>query len=126
MDLATIALIIGIAGFGGFGVWLLGSPRAMNAVDIPAESANARVELRAMYGGLEIGVAIFLILCVGNPDRVEVGLLFQLFALGGLAIGRLIAIALEKGQVKALMWFLFAVEAAATVFTAAALISSGE
>ncbi|HUP90441.1 MAG TPA: DUF4345 family protein, partial [Longimicrobiales bacterium] len=67
MDLATIALAIGVAGFGGFGVFLFANPKAMSAVDISAESANARVELRAMYGGLEICLAVFLLLCIGEP-----------------------------------------------------------
>ena len=123
MDLATIALLIGVAGFGGFGIWLLAVPGAMGAVDIPADSPNARVEIRAMYGIGEIGIAVFLILCIGDPTHEKIALMFQLLTLGGIALGRLVGIALEKGRVKGLLWFLFAVEAAATVFTGAAALS---
>lgn len=124
MNLATIALLIGSGAFALFGVWLFATPKAMGAVDINADSPNARTEIRAMYGGLEIALAIFLFMCIGNPDHQNIGLLLQMFAIGGIALGRLLGIALERGKVKGILWFFFAIEAAATIFTAAAFIGS--
>src|SRR5437868_9529200 len=122
MDLATIALLIGSGAFALFGVWLFATPKAMGAVDIAADSPNARVEIRAMYGGLELALAVFLFMCIGNPDHQNIGLFLQMLAIGGIALGRLVGIALERGRAKGLLRLFFAIEAAATIFTAAAFI----
>ena len=69
-DLPTIALLIGAGAFALFGVWLFATPNAMGAVDISADSPNARAEIRAMYGGLELALAVFLFMCIGNPEHL--------------------------------------------------------
>lgn len=121
MSIESLALGLGILGFGGFGIWLLLVPGALKAVDIPGESPNARTEIRAMYGGLEIGIAIFLLCCFFEPEWIQAGLLFQLFALSGLALGRLIGIALERGRVLKVFWFFFLLEAGVAALTGLAL-----
>lgn len=126
MSLESIALGIGMLGFGSFGIWLLVAPQALSAVDIAAESANARAEIRAMYGGLEIGIAIFLGLCFFEPEWLQVGLVFQLLALSGIGLGRLIGILAERGQVRPLLWFFVLIEAGAAIFTLFALNGAGE
>lgn len=121
MDLTTIALGVGAITFAIFGLWLLVRPRAMVAVDIPADTGNARAEIRAMYGGLELGIAAFLALALWRPELSEAALWFQLLALGGLVLGRLVGIGLEKGGVKGLLWLFAAMEAAGVLLTLAAV-----
>jgi hypothetical protein len=119
---AEIVLALGALSFAGFGIWLLIAPGALAAVDVRAESPNGRVELRAMYGGLELGLALFLFLCLRDPQRVETGLHLQLLALAGLGSGRLVAIALERFRVRPLLLFFMVIELAAAAITCAALL----
>lgn len=101
----------------GFGVWLLINPMALAGVGIPADSPIARVEIRAMYGGLELGIAAFLLWCAAVPAWRRVGLVAAALMVGGIALGRGLGILLEGGA-EPLMWFFFAIEA---VYTACAV-----
>jgi hypothetical protein len=121
MTLDVLALWIGAIAFAFFGVWLLATPRALAGVGIPADNANARAEIRAMYGGFELGIAAFLGFCLLRPEWTEPGLWFQLLALGGLALGRLIGISVERGGVRRLLWFFALIEVVGAAVTAAAL-----
>ncbi|MGQ0561640.1 MAG: DUF4345 family protein [Gemmatimonadota bacterium] len=121
MTLDVIVLWIGALGFTLFGVLLLVRPRGMSRVGIPADNADARCEIRAMYGGLELGAAGFLGLCILRPELTEAGLWFQLLALGGLALGRLLGISVERGGVSRLIWLFAALEITAALLTTAAL-----
>jgi hypothetical protein len=121
MTLDLIALWLGALSFAFFGVWLLVRPQALRGVGVVAENADGRAELRAMYGGVELGIAAFLGLCLLRPDFTEAGLWLQLLALGGLAVGRLLGISMEKGGVGKLIWFFAALEILATGVTLAAI-----
>ena len=121
MTLDVLALWIGAIGFAFFGLWLLLRPRALAGVGIPADNANARAEIRAMYGGLELGVAAFLGFCLMRPEWTEPGLWFQLLALGGLALGRLIGIAVERGGTSRILWLFAGLEVVGVAITVAAL-----
>jgi hypothetical protein len=121
MTLDLIALWVGALSFAFFGVWLLVRPNALRAVGVIAENADGRAELRAMYGGVELGIAAFLGLCLVRPDFTEAGLWLQLLALGGLAVGRLLGISVEKGGVGKLIWFFASLEIFATGVTLAAI-----
>ena len=44
-----------------FGVWLLIHPSALDGYGIVLESATARADMRATYGGFEIGVGLFFL-----------------------------------------------------------------
>lgn len=121
MSLDLVALWLGTLTFAFFGLWLILKPSALRGVGVVAENADGRAELRAMYGGFEIGLAAFLALCLLRPDFTEPGLWMQLLALGGLGIGRLVGIAVEKGGVSKLLWFFAFIEIIAMVLTLAAL-----
>lgn len=54
-----------------------------------------RIEIRAFYGGLEIGFGIFLLLCSRKPALLGPGLLAAALSLGGAATARGIAFFLE-------------------------------
>jgi hypothetical protein len=59
-------------------------------------SPSALTEIRAFYGGLQIGIGFFLAWCLRASDRISLGL-----ALGGVAVGctglaRLFGIVLDQ------------------------------
>ena len=103
------ALIISILIFLGIGVWLLIWPEALEGIGIKMLSPDARIDIRATYGGIELGFVSFLGLCLLRDDWVSVGLLASGCVIAGLGIVRLIAIAIE-GQGSVLMWSLAAGE----------------
>ena len=117
MRLTEFALGLGAIAFAYFGIMLLVNPHAMRRVGLVADHPDARTEIRAMYGGLEIGIAIFLALSFFRDEWIYPALMFQLLTLGGLAAGRLIGIAFERGRVGRLLWFFVAIEIAAAGIT---------
>ena len=121
MSLDFIALWLGALSFAFFGVWLMLRPGALQRVGVAANSPDGRAELRAMYGGLELGIAGFLGLCLLRPDFTEPGLWLQLLAIGGIGLGRLLGISVEKGGVSKVVWFFAALELVAMLVTLAAL-----
>ena len=116
-----IVLALGGLSFAAFGVWLMVAPRALAGVGLSADSPNARAEVRAMYGGLELGIATFLLLCLRGPDLTQLGLHLQFLLLLGLGAGRLIGILIERMRVKQLWLVFVALELAAAAITFFAL-----
>src|SRR3990167_699882 len=83
---SVLVLVLAALGFLGFGAWLLVDPvGGLAGVGIAGRSAGGVVELRAFYGGLEIGLGLFLLLCSARPDWRVPGL--WLVLLGNLCIG---------------------------------------
>ena len=68
--LGLCALLFGAAAvtFGGF-------PSLLSAAGIKVTSSTAQNEVRAVYGGLELGVAFTLGLCAWRESRVRIGLI---------------------------------------------------
>jgi hypothetical protein len=77
------------------GLSFLFAPGLVHFVDISAETPTARSDVRALFGGLELGIAAALALCARRPEWHRVGLLLQAFAFGGLALGRLTSLLLD-------------------------------
>jgi len=112
-SLTAIAALI----FAGFGLWLIIRPEALAGIGIELTGASARTDVRATYGGFELGVAAFLCLCIARPSWNRVGLVAACLFVGGFGGGRLVGILLE-GHAEPLMWGFVAIE---LVFTAVAL-----
>ena len=90
---AIAVLALCAIGFLGFGAWLLASPTvALGKIGIEARSATGLVELRAFYGGMEIGLGLFLAWCALRPEWRQAGLWLVLLANGGAGLARLVAI----------------------------------
>jgi hypothetical protein len=107
-----VVLWISALGFGYFGVMFLVDPVGYGAkVDLVAATPGARTEVRAMYGGLELALAIFLAACAQRPEWWRMGLLLSALAFLGLATGRAFGIALE-GTTTSLMRLLLVSEIA--------------
>ena len=88
-------LLHGIVFF-GLGVWFLIEPTTMaSAIGLIPESPAGFTELRAVYGGLEIALGIFLVVtCWANWS--EIGLWLLLSCYGGITTGRIIGILLDQ------------------------------
>ena len=86
----TAVLALCALGFLGFGLWLLLAPAgALGKIGIQATSGVGLVELRAFYGGMEIGLGLFLGLCLLRPDWQGAGLWLVVLANGGAGLARL-------------------------------------
>lgn len=90
----TVVLVLCALGFLGFGLWLLSDPAALEKIGIAATSKIGQVELRAFYGGMELGLGVFLLLCAFRPDLQVAGLWLVMLANGGAGLARLLAIIL--------------------------------
>ena len=85
-NFSVIVLVLAALGFLGFGVWLVFDPvGGLAGVGIAGTTPAGVVELRAFYGGLEIGLGLFLLICAARPEWRTPGL--WLVLLGNLAIG---------------------------------------
>jgi hypothetical protein len=69
--------------------------RAMTPLGLGVNETNARNELFANYGGLQIGMGLFLMAGVLKPELVGPALLAQFLLVGGLFLGRLYAMLLD-------------------------------
>ena len=86
----TVVLALCAAGFLAFGLWLLVDPAgALGKIGIDARNATALVELRAFYGGMELGLSLFLAWCALRPEWRQAGLWLVLLANGGAGLARL-------------------------------------
>lgn len=82
-------LLVCAALFGFFGLWGLLSPEGMAAtIGIKATAADGVNDLRAMYGGLELGLAAVLGWHALTEDRVSDGLVIAALTIGGLGAAR--------------------------------------
>ena len=106
-------LAFGAVVFGAFGLAFALFPTAMAAlVGVVAETPEARADVAATYGGLEIGVALFLAWCLGR------GAFHEGFAMAALGFGGLGGVRLAyllAGGGGALSWALVSAEAVGCV-----------
>lgn len=88
-------LVLAGLGFLGFGLAIAVAPAAvLGSVGISGTAAGL-VELRAFYGGLELGLGAFLLICAARPDWREAGLWSVALVNGGIGAARLAGIALS-------------------------------
>ncbi len=119
-NLDRVLVVVAALTFLGFGVWLITVPEALEGIGVHLTSPAARIDVRATYGGLELGLAGFLALCAMREDWVRVGLVASACTIAGFGLGRLVGIIVE-GQGTPLMWFFFGLEATTTVIYVAVI-----
>lgn len=89
----VIVLLASALGFFGFGLWFLADPvGALALLGGGIEGDTIPVELRAFYGGMELGLAAFLVRCAMRPDWRRPGLWLVLLANAGTGLARLAAL----------------------------------
>lgn len=95
--LARTSLALTALAFASFGGWLLVDPHAISRLGVELTRPSALTEIRAFYGGLELGIAGFFLLAVGRPGWWVPALVLQSMALGGTAAARGIGIIVDGG-----------------------------
>jgi hypothetical protein len=117
---STLVLAAGALAFAAFGAALLVAPSLLGTVDLAPPNATAASDLRAVYGGIELGVGAFLGLCAARPAWRTPGLTAMALALGGAAVGRLLGLTLD-GAPRPIALVLGALELAGAVAALLAL-----
>ena len=80
--------------FAGFGAlyWII--PESMAAkVGITMVNTGGIIDVQGLYGGLEVGLGIFLAYCAANVDRTRLGLVAGALVLSSIALSRIVAMA---------------------------------
>ncbi len=123
MRTARLVLLVFGLMFLGFGLAFAAAPWSMaNLVGLQAASPQAVTELRAFYGGLEIGLGAFMIASAATRRWMRAGLQFLLVVCGGIAAGRVFGLAIDNSG-SALMWVALATELTGVVLAVVALNS---
>lgn len=90
---ARAALVVTSLVFAWFGVAFLLDPGGMlEPLEIQVTTALATTEIQAMYGGLQLGAAVFFMLTAVRTPLLEAGLLAEVTLVGTLGLTRLIAV----------------------------------
>ncbi len=92
--------------------------RAMAPLELNVNTVSALNELRATYGGMQIGIGLFLMAGARWAVLTRPVLLAQALMLGGLAAGRLVGMALD-GLPNGFVQGLLVLETAITVLSVA-------
>ncbi|MBN6056506.1 DUF4345 family protein [Nonomuraea sp. RK-328] len=100
--------------FLGMGLYGLVAPAALiKPFGMVADSAEARSEIRAVYGGFGVAVAGALTAALADVGGIRRGVVVTVaVALLGMALGRLVARAVERPSGCYPCWFYFWVELA--------------
>lgn len=96
LTFGRLVLVLNGLAFLGFGLAFAVVPDTMLALlDLPIPNGVARTDLRAIYGGLEIGFGLYLLLSATRPSWLLSGLLASTLATAGLVTGRTFGLALD-------------------------------
>ena len=91
-----IVLVLNVLSLLGFGIAFLVSPRAMTGdFGITLNGTDAVADVTAVYGGFEIGMALFLLWTVKNTAWLKAGLMAATLSLCGFMLGRIFGIVSE-------------------------------
>ncbi len=91
--LGVMSILLGACLMGGLGFLYLLNPDAIrDAAGISPDSPSALAEIRSTYGGLHVGIALFLLACGAREGTRRAGLLFCGLAFAGAGIARVAGI----------------------------------
>lgn len=108
----AVIVVVGVF-FLGMGVYALAAPQAiLRPFDYDLATAEARAEVRGVYGGFGVAIAVVLGYAAVAPGEVRTGILITVgAALAGMAAGRLISAVLDDRTPFYPNWFYCLVEA---------------
>jgi hypothetical protein len=96
MSFIRILVIASALMFGGFGLLGMMDPAGtIELIHMQAKDTTALNEVRAMYGGFELGVTAFLVTCLMNAWSLRAGLFLSTAIFLGAATGRGISVISE-------------------------------
>ncbi len=113
-------------GFAGFGIALLIFPNLIGLVGVKELAPSGMVEIRAFYGGLELGIALFFLLVLNRPKWMKPALVLQVCLLGGVAIGRIFGLVVIHWQAKPIIYLILAAELILAILGAITLFSNNK
>ena len=120
MQLARITLWLAGLSFLGFGLAFLIAPlQTLASTGIQLSGALAAAELRAFYGGLELGLGVLILAADLRPEARRYGLILTAAAFGSIGIARAVAM-LIGGVATPFLWFALSTE---LLLAALALVS---
>ena len=112
----TIAVGLVIVFFAGMGLLALVSPEFITRTfGTTTLTAAGRNEVRAVYGGFGLAVALMLALALDDPELRTGVLLAVAASVAGMAAGRLVAALVERPTAFYPSWFYFVAEAVIAV-----------
>ena len=97
MKLAKLSLIASALGFAGFGLVLFIAPTLLESAGVGILSPTGRIEIRAFYGGIELGLAMFFIIALKN-NWILPGLTVQIATNGFIVFMRIAALVIADFQ----------------------------
>jgi len=124
MNLSRLSLRLAALAFAGFGVALLARPALIATLGIELANPTAVTEIRAFYGGLELGLALFFALASTREAWLRPALFAQAAALGGTALARLAGVVLD-GSAEPLLLLFGALEGVGALLAVLALRTPG-
>jgi hypothetical protein len=122
MTLSRLSLVLNAAALGGVGAALLVRPRLIDVVGMKLDRPEARTEVRAMYGGFELGLAGFFALAATRPEWECSALSAQALSLGALVAARLAGMKVDRSG--GVLKLFAALEGSAAALAAVALARS--
>ena len=103
-----------------FGVWYLIAPATWtDPTGFGPLGPNALTDVRATYGGFQIGLGVFTLWTALDAARVRTGILVQLLTIGAIASCRVVGFAIDGSP----NGFLISAITTEITFTALALIA---
>jgi uncharacterized protein DUF4345 len=120
MRLDRLALAVTAAAFTGFGAASFIRPGILRKVGVRAASSTGTAEIRAMYGGMELGLGAFFAYAAMQSEPSREALLAQVCGIGGLAAGRLASLCVDRPD--SVMKLLFLAEGGTAALGAIALM----
>lgn len=104
-----------------FGVWYLIAPATWtDPTGFGPLGPNALTDVRATYGGFQIGLGLFTLWAAADPTRVRMALVLQALTIGAIASCRLTGFAVD-GSPNGFLWTAIVTEIAFTAITVFAL-----
>lgn len=98
MPYARIFLVVQLLVLAGFGVAYFLWPQEMGAVSgMLLMESSAVTDVRAQYGALPVGLAVFLALAVWRQELTRPALILLLVLYASLALGRIAGLWLDGG-----------------------------
>ena len=88
------------------------------------QSASALIDTRATYGGMSVAVGLILFLLASQANTIRVGLQAVLLLMLGMAVGRMLGMALD-GAANTLMFVYLALELVAVALAGVLLSREG-
>ena len=109
MKLAKFSLFASAIGFAGFGFVLFIAPHLMESVGLGIIDPAGRIEIRAFYGGIELGLAMFFIIALKN-NWILPGLTVQISTNGFIVVARILALFINNFQASPAIYWALAAE----------------